>query len=127
MTDDASVVVVFKPESEVYSAGDARWLAQVNELCADVQRQTGGLRKEVTPVAGHKGGAEALILALGSAGAIKAAAEVFKAWLARDRTRGLTLTVKNGAETREIAVNGTGMSADDITKFMERALTLPPQ
>lgn len=120
--EGGSLEVVIEAQSADYDASDERWIDQVGQLHDDLQRGAGDVRKEVVPQQGRKGGAEAVILALGSAGAITAAAEMFKAWLARDRGRGLKLTIKRGGETEEFEITGEGMHASVIEKFMNAAL-----
>jgi len=110
--------------SDDYGENDHRWITQVGQLLDDLQRSGAGtVRKEVTPQAGRKGGAEAIILALGSAGAITATVELFKAWLSRDRSRSLTLKIQRGDTTEEITVAGQGMDAATVRTFMEKAVT----
>jgi len=108
--------------SEKYGLNDARWMQQVDSLYSDLHSDVGKLRKEVEPVEGQKGGVETIILALGTAGAFTAAVQMFQAWLARDRTRNLTLTViKDGVE-KSVTVTGKGMNEATIEKLMEAGL-----
>jgi hypothetical protein len=112
----------FMAESENFDRSDAHWIQQVNELVADLQADVGKVRTEVIPVKGHKGGIETVILALGSAGAINAAVEIFKAWLGRDRTRRLRFsTIKDGKE-ETVVVTGEGMSEETIKELMQSGL-----
>lgn len=121
MTDDKPKLRIMA-ESESFDPNDSRWIQQVNALVADLQASVGKTRKEVIPVKGHKGGIETIILALGSAGAITAAVEIFKAWLGRDRTRSLTLsTIKEGKE-QTVVVTGEGMSEETIKELMHYEL-----
>jgi len=109
-------------ESEKFEPSDDRWIQQVNALLADLQADVGKVQKEVVPVEGHKGGIETIILALGSAGAITAAVEIFKAWLGRDRTRSLRFsTIKDGKE-KTVTVTGEGMSKETIKELMQFGL-----
>ena len=121
MTEDIPKLRIMA-ESENYNPSDARWIKQVNALVADLQADVGKVRKEVIPIKGHKGGFETVILALGSAGAITAAVEIFKAWLGRDRTRSLRFsTIKEGKE-ETVVVTGEGMSEDTIKELMQSGL-----
>src|SRR5215208_3585588 len=54
--------------SDALPSSDQRWRNQVDQLLGDLKRNAGEVRKEITPVDGQKGGAEAIILALGSSG-----------------------------------------------------------
>ncbi len=111
-----------KAGSENFDPSDDRWIQQVNELVADLQANVGKVRKEVVPIKGHKGGIETIILALGSAGAITAAVDIFKAWLGRDQTRSLQFsTIKDGKEVT-VVVKGKGMSQETIKELMQSAL-----
>jgi hypothetical protein len=121
MADDKPKLRIMA-ESENFDPNDSRWIQQVNALVADLQASVGKTRKEVIPVKGYKGGIETIILALGSAGAITAAVEIFKAWLGRDRTRSLTLsTIKEGKE-QTVVVTGLGMSEETIKELMHYEL-----
>ncbi|MFW9780638.1 MAG: hypothetical protein ACFFE8_17480 [Candidatus Heimdallarchaeota archaeon] len=79
--------IVLDIQSDSFDPSDDRWIAQINELYRDLQSGVGNIRKEVLPQEGRRGGVETIILALGSAGAITAAVEIFKAWLGRDQSR----------------------------------------
>lgn len=109
-------------ESENLDPSDDRWIQQINLLLTDLQAEVGKVRKEVVPVQGRKGGIETIILALGSAGAITAAVEIFKAWLGRDRTRSLRLsTIKEGKE-QTVFATGKGMSEETIKELLHLGL-----
>jgi hypothetical protein len=114
--------VVVEARSARFDENDARWLGQVKDLHDGLREQAGDVRKVVTPVAGRKGGIEEVILALGSAGAFTAAVTVFKAWIARDRGRTLTIRTKVDGKESQFEVSGT--AADDATlkKLMEMAV-----
>ena len=121
MITNAEVRFRIDPINQDYDPSDDRWLDQVNELVSDLQRDVGNMHKEVQAVEGKKGGVEALILALGSAGAITAAVEMFKAWISRDQSRELEISVEHGGETRTVRVSASRMDKDDIRNFMESA------
>jgi Effector Associated Constant Component 1 len=84
--------LLLTPSSDRFVADDARWGRQVQGLWAELEEQAGAITKRATPQPGAKGGTEAVILALGSAGAITAFVDLVKAWLSRDRTRSLEIT-----------------------------------
>lgn len=71
---------------------DPRWRSQVSALLDDLRKETGALERRRTPVPGTKGSAEALVLALGSAGVVNASVQIIRAWLERDRHRSVELT-----------------------------------
>jgi hypothetical protein len=113
--------LTIKPAHAAYSPNDDRWLTQVNLLLGDLKAGGGEVERKTTPVAGQKGGIETIILALGTSGAIAAAVEIMKAWLARDKKRSLELAVDRGGRKETVSVSGT-VDAATLTKFMEKAL-----
>lgn len=119
---EAGFELRIEPGSEKFDANDDRWLQQVNTLSSDLQAEIGSVRTEREAVAGHKGGVEALILALGSAGAFTAAIEIFKAWLSRSPDRVLTLTVVRDGKEHQVSVSGKGMSEDTVKELMQAGL-----
>src|SRR5260221_9099120 len=74
------------PRNEKYYPDDDRWRDQVATLYADLHAQVDTVRRE-RPVEGAKGTIDQLIIALGSAGALSAVVDCFRAWLGRDRDR----------------------------------------
>lgn len=116
--------VMIEPSSEKFNLNDSRWLEQVNELIKDCQRQLGEVRKEIVTQEGAKGGIESIIIALGTSGAITAAVTIIQAWLARDRTRSLKLSIKKDGKIEEYEVTGTGMDAAKVEKFMSQVLRM---
>lgn len=106
--------------SDALPSSDRRWLKQVDGLLAELKRNAGEVRREVTPVAGAKGGAEAIILALGSSGAIAAAVTIFRAWLTRSADR--TIEIEGIVDGREVKLKLTGRNIDETT--LRQALKL---
>ena len=80
--------------SEKYDADDDRWRGQVGELVHQLRTETDALRLERTPMPGTKGAIDELIISLGSAGIFTAVEQVFRSWLARDKTRSIQLSIK---------------------------------
>lgn len=99
--------------SDAYPTSDQRWRNQVDGLLGDLKRKGGEVRREITPVPGQKGGAEAIILALGSSGAIAAAVTVFKAWLQRADDR--SIEIEGVIDGREVKLKLTGRNIDEAT------------
>lgn len=97
--------------STSFPSSDQRWRNQVDGLLGDLKRSAGEVRKEITPVAGQKGGTEAIILALGSSGAITAAVAIFKAWLSRSADR--EIDFEGTIDGREVKFK---MSARNMTE-----------
>jgi len=99
--------------SDALPSSDQRWRNQVDALLADLKRTAGEVRQEITPVNGQKGGAQAIILALGSSGAITAALAVFRAWLSRSADR--SIEIEGKIDGREVKLKLTGRNIDETT------------
>jgi hypothetical protein len=102
----AGLTLTLQPRSERYDQLDDRWIAQVATLVSDLHREVGGVRRDTVLAPGRKGGFEAIVLALGSAGAFNAAVALFKAWLARDRGRSLHISFRDGDRERTVVIRG---------------------
>jgi hypothetical protein len=120
-TSPAASEFSLQPLSAAYDANDERWLNQVQGLLASLQTNVGPVRKEITPVAGQKGGLVEIIVALGSAGAITAAVEVFKAWLGRDGTRSIEISTTAGGQKKKIKVTGQNISKELLAEALQQA------
>ena len=106
------------PKSSDYRENDARWLNQVAILLNDLQREVGEVRKEITPVPGQKGGTEAIILALGTSGAITAAVSVFRAWLARSADRAVTIKGKADGRAFDLEITGRNITEGTLRQAL---------
>jgi len=113
-----NIEIIIEPHNDDYDPSDNRWLAQVNDLVSDCEREVGEVRKNVTPVEGQKG----VILTLGSAGALTEAVDIFKGWIARDRNRSLKLKITTPEGVQEWEVSGNAMDKEVIEQFMKAAL-----
>lgn len=112
--------LVFEPTSELFDAGDDRWLEQTTSLLDDLRREAGEVRRQdVRPSEGDKGAVAAIILALGSSGAIAAAVTVFKAWLSRDRTRSIRMKRTVGGKTEVVEFTATAISEKALLEFVQ--------
>ena len=108
------------PQTSRYDPEDDRWRMQVTELLVGLQQEVGGVRRDSTASEGTKGGAEQLIVALGSAGAFTAAVEFVKAWLARDRTRSLQISWSGeGGVNQSVSVSGEGVDLDAMQQLAQ--------
>lgn len=96
-----------------FASGDERWAARVDSLLDDLRESGGHVRKEVTPVAGQKGGIEEIILALGSSGAIAGAVAVFKIWFKRAPESAINIDGTIGRKKVKLRI--TGKNIDDAT------------
>lgn len=102
-----ALLLTIRPGSEKYDHDDDRWLAQQVELFSDLRREVGGVRRETAALAGHKGAAETVILALASAGSITAAVQCLRDWLTRDRTRVVEISYTVDGREERITLRGT--------------------
>jgi hypothetical protein len=72
-----------------------------------------------------KVGVEAVILALGSAGAITAAVEALRLWLARDRDRRVQLSWSVGGQQGEVVLEADNLSEAGARELLLAALGQP--
>ncbi|MFF4156656.1 hypothetical protein [Streptomyces sp. NPDC001678] len=117
MTTEAEVVI--RPETSRFDPDDQPWRDQVAALHAALREEAGSIVHRGVPRPGHKGAVEATVLVLGSSGGLTAAVTCFRAWLARDKTRTLTVVWTDAAGVeRSIRVVG-----DNIDQTSFQALT----
>ncbi|GHG60385.1 effector-associated constant component EACC1 [Streptomyces griseocarneus] len=115
----AEVEVAIRPETSRFAPDDQPWHDQVAALHATLREEAGPVVLRGLPGLGHKGAVEATVLVLGSSSALTAAVACFRAWLARDKTRSLTVTWTDGAGVEQsIRVVG-----DNIDQASLQALT----
>lgn len=112
--DEPTFDLVLEPLSGRYDAADDRWRDQVAAFYRDLGDEVGGVRRELTPVPDSKGAIDAMILALGSAGAFPAAVQFFRNWLQRDRTRSLKVCWEEDGERQCVSVQGDGIDQDAL-------------
>ncbi len=105
--------------TSVLDADDERWTREVNSLMTGLR---GAARRTVQAQEGTKGGAESIILALGTANVIKALADVIKAWLDRNAAKQvkMTLSRKKGKEEEQIEVLLSGQDKDEVEAALAR-------
>jgi hypothetical protein len=100
--------------SDRYDESDERWHDQVVDLVEQLRESVGTVQRRQEASPGQKGAVDTMIIALGSAGAFQATVAVFRAWLARDRSRRLRLVVTD-AHQRQRTVELQGDSVDNQT------------
>jgi hypothetical protein len=105
-----------EPRSEAYHPDADPWRTQVADMVLAFQREVGGLEWETRPVEGTKGGTDALVLALGSAGAFNAAVHFFRAWIERDRDRRVVITWTVCGQTNTVTITGEVIDDEAIAK-----------
>jgi hypothetical protein len=97
---------------------DQRWLDQAATLYAALREEAGVVFQRGVPEPGAKGAVDAGVLALGSSGALTAAVACFRAWLARDKTRTLTVAwTDDTGDEQTVTVTG-----DNIDRASFQAL-----
>lgn len=119
----AALEVELAAESDRYRAEDRRWREQVALLHRSLRQEGAAIRVVSSPKAGTKGDVVvAVILALGSSGVFTAAVEVFKAWLARDRTRSLSILVKDGDSRRQLVIRSSDLDREGFRELTSLAI-----
>ena len=104
--------------SDRFDEEDEAWLEQEAQLF-DALRTEVPVRRDAVPAAGTKGMVESIIIALGSAGAFKAAVDCLRAWLARDRTRRIELAWTVDGHEERILLQGTAVSDAEFDRLAE--------
>jgi len=118
----SALTVQLTAKSERYDVEDARWAEQVTQLVGALRREVGGVEVVWEPAPGTKGGTEAIILALGSAGAFSVALEVFRSWLGRERTRSLNVVVDEAGVRRQFTVRATQLDREGFRELTALAI-----
>jgi Effector Associated Constant Component 1 len=118
---DGPFNITVDPRNDQYDPDDERWLDQVTSLRRELGRQV-DLIRDGRPVAGTKGAADQLIIALGSAGAFQAAVTCFRGWLARDRDRRLDIRWEEDGVARSVTLTGQDVDAQTIRDIAKAAI-----
>ena len=113
----ADLEIEFTAESGRYDADDSRWLEQVAQLYHTLRQEGAAIRTVSAPAAGSKGTLETVIVALGSAQVFTAAVEVFRAWLARDRSRSLSIMVGRGETSRRVEIRSSDLDPEGLREL----------
>ena len=92
-----STELIIVPGSSRFDVDDSRFRSQTALLYQDLQRNVDGFTRRSDAVPGTKGAVETVAVLLGAGGGLTALAQCFKAWLERDKTRSITINLKNGA------------------------------
>ncbi|MDQ6949938.1 MAG: hypothetical protein M3256_27740 [Actinomycetota bacterium] len=111
--------LVLEPSTTRFDPWDDGWSEQVGLLLQDLQREVGGVTRRHERVEGAKGGAEVIIMALGSAGAFTAMLEMLRSWLGRDRTRKLNITYTLDDRTETVSIAGDAIDKAGMTKITD--------
>lgn len=73
-----------EPLSGRFDVHDDRWLDQVSGLVDELRAEVGDVATRRTPEPGTKGGIDALLIPVVSAGGLTAVVELVRSWLTRD-------------------------------------------
>jgi len=110
--------VQLSTHSDRFDTSDESWLDQEGELLAALRGEV-TVRRELVAAPGQKGLVEGIILALGSAGAFKAAVDCLRAWLGRDRTRRIELAWTVDGREERFVLQGTAIPNEEFEKLAE--------
>ena len=108
--------ITLSTHSDRFGEDDEAWLAQEADLLASLRSEV-PVRRDAVAAPGEKGLVEGIILALGSAGAFKAAVDCLRAWLSRDRTRRIELAWSVDGHEERIVLQGTAISDAEFEKL----------
>jgi Effector Associated Constant Component 1 len=101
---------------------DQRWLDQVATLHVALREEAGVISVRGVPEVGAKGAVEAVSLVLSSSGALTAAVACFRAWLARDKTRTLSVEWTDDQGTRQtLTITGDHVDQASFQALAESA------
>ncbi|MCQ6551966.1 hypothetical protein NPS70_01930 [Streptomyces sp. C10-9-1] len=118
----SGIELVVSADTTKFASDDQRWLDQVALLRSTLHDQTGAVSRRGVPAPGAKGALEATILAVGSSGALAAVVACFRAWLARDKTRTLTVTwTDDQGMTRTMTLSGKNLDQASFQALAEAA------
>jgi hypothetical protein len=120
------VELTLQTESDKFDPDNKNWLAQEARLLGELRREVGGVRRDMAVASGAKGMVETVIIALGSAGAFKAATQCLRAWLGRDRTRRVELSWVVDGKEEKIVLQGTSIGQAQFEKLAELVHTRLP-
>jgi len=117
---DGPFKLAVDPRNDQYDPDDDRWLDQVALLYQSLDAQVEVIREQrQTP--GAKGAVDQFILALGSAGAIQAAVDCFRAWLGRDRDRRIDIRWKSGGVEHSVTLSGEAVDMETLRELVQDA------
>ena len=113
--------VAVEPHNDQYDPDDDRWRDQAATLYADLHYQVGTVRRG-HPVEGTKGTIDQVIIALGSAGAITAVVDCFRAWLGRDRDRRIDIRWEENGVERSVTLAGETVDVETFREIAKAAV-----
>lgn len=114
--------LVLEPMSGRFDNRDERWSNQVTALLADLRRAVGDVSSTAEPLIGTKGAVGSIVLSVLSASSVTAMIELFKAWLARDRTRSLKVSWSADRELQSVELAGSRLDDAAFDELLQAVL-----
>jgi hypothetical protein len=114
-----------EPLSGRFDVHDDRWLDQVSGLVDELRAEVGDVATRRTPGPGTKGGIDALLIPVVSAGGLTAVVELVRSWLTRDRTRSLKVSWSDRGAVDSIELSGSEVDSarfDDLLRLVTQNL-----
>lgn len=108
--------------SDRYDPDSEAWVEQELALFAELRREVGGVRRQAVPVAGAKGTAETVLIALATSGAFTALVQCLQTWLSRDRTRWVELVYEVDGVQKRSVLSGNGIDKATFEQFERHVL-----
>ena len=126
---DGQIELRLEPLSGRFDVHDDRWLDQVGGLVGELRAEVNGVATRRTPEAGTKGGIDALLIPVVSAGGLTAAMELVRSWLTRDRTRSMKVSWSDSGAVESIELSGSEVDRarfDDLLRVVTQKLAAGP-
>lgn len=123
------VEIRLEPSSERFDATDDRWLDQVAILITELREHAGPVDRHSVPVPGTKGVLDSIVMPIASAGALTAAVEMLKGWLARDRSRAVKVTWADSGAMQALELTGSDVddrAFNEVLQAVTKQLREPP-
>jgi hypothetical protein len=98
---------------------DERWLRQANDFFVELSHKVESVARVHEPTRGRKGAEHSVILTLGSAGVLTAAVEVFRSWIARDRSRSISISWHADGRLESVTLTGRDMNAASVAEILD--------
>jgi hypothetical protein len=108
--------LILEIESERYSPSDPRWLAEVEALSDQLERQGAGVKRYGTPKVGEKGPVADLLLNIVASGGGQIAATAILVWVSSYRDRRVKIRRADG-ESQPVTVQGTKFDEATLRKL----------
>lgn len=115
------LVVTIHAHHDAYEDDHPAFRSQVGRLETELVREVDGAQRVRHAVPGTKGTYDELILALGQAGVLTLAVEMFRGWLARDRDRSIEIVWTEDGQEQRVVARGEAISAEALAPLVEAA------